>query len=50
MPGMPDKIQDHGKYMTVYVRDAEGALKIKAETWTAYLNPMAMGAHEDEHE
>ena len=39
MPGMPG-IEDKGKYMTVYVRDADGALKIKAETWNTDVNPM----------
>jgi len=46
MPGMPDKIQDHGKYLTVWVRDAEGALKVKAETWNTDVDPMAMAGHE----
>ena len=44
MPGMPGPIEDKGKYMTVYVRDKSGALKIKAETWNTDMNPMAMGA------
>ncbi len=42
MPGMPG-IEDKGKYMTVYVRDADGNLKIKAETWNTDMNPMEMG-------
>ncbi len=52
MPGMPGPIEDKGKYMTVYVRDADGSLKIKAETWNTDMNPMEMGApgHEHEHE
>ncbi len=55
MPGMPEKIQDKGKYMTVYVRDADGALKIKAETWNTDMNPMQVmggpgGEHGHEHE
>lgn len=49
-------IQDRGKYLTVYVRDAEGNLKIKAETWNTDVNPMEMmgmgppGEHEDGHD
>ena len=43
MPGMPETIRDKGKYMTVYVRDADGSLKIKAETWNTDMNPMEMG-------
>ena len=38
--GMPDPIEDRGKYMTVYVRGADGSLKIKAETWNTDMNPM----------
>ncbi len=49
MPGMPEAIKDKGKYMTVYVRDADGALKIKAETWNTDMNPMEMGGHEHSH-
>lgn len=45
MPGAADPIHDKGKYMTVYVRDAAGALKIKAETWNTDMNPMEMGSH-----
>ena len=43
MPGAPQTIEDVGKYMTVYVREADGALKIKAETWNTDMNPMEMG-------
>ena len=44
MPGAPAAIDDVGKYMTVYVRQADGSLKIKAETWNTDMNPMEMGA------
>ncbi len=44
MPGMTEAFRDTGKYMTVYVRDADGALKIKVETWNTDMNPMEMGA------
>jgi uncharacterized protein (TIGR02246 family) len=50
MPGMPEPIEDKGKYMTVYVRDAKGSLKIKAETWNTDMNPMAMGDHGHDHD
>ena len=43
MPPMPDKIEDHGKYVTIYERNEKGALKIKVETWNTDVNPMAMG-------
>jgi ketosteroid isomerase-like protein len=42
MPGMPQNIKDKGKYLTIYVRDDDGALKIKAETWNTDMNPMEM--------
>jgi ketosteroid isomerase-like protein len=44
IPGMPGMVEDKGKYMTVYIRDANGDLKIKAETWNTDMNPMEMGA------
>ena len=56
MPGAPQPINDTGKYLTVYVRQADGSLKIKVETWNTDVNPMAMGGgehergHEHEHE
>ncbi len=43
MAGMPGTINDAGKYLTIYERDAEGALKIKVETWNTDVNPMMMG-------
>jgi ketosteroid isomerase-like protein len=48
MPGMPEPVQDQGKYLTVYIRDAEGKLKIKTDIWNSDLNPMEMGAPEEE--
>lgn len=49
MPGMPDPIEDHGKYMTVYARQTDGSLKIKAETWNTDVDPMSMmGNHHGE--
>jgi ketosteroid isomerase-like protein len=43
VPGMPQNITDKGKYLTIYERDDEGALKIKVETWNTDMNPMMMG-------
>jgi ketosteroid isomerase-like protein len=50
MPGMPNEIEDRGKYLTIYERDASGALKIKVETWNTDLNPMAMMSGSQEGE
>lgn len=59
MPGMEDPVEDKGKYMTVWVRDADGNLKVKAETWNTDTDPMAMmgggehmehGEHMEPHE
>ena len=37
--------------MTVWVRDADGSLEIKAETWDTEVNPTTMkGNHGHEHE
>ena len=41
MPGMGE-IEDVGKYVTIYERDGDGALKIVVETWNTDMNPMAM--------
>ena len=41
MPGMGE-IEDFGKYLTIYERNADGQLKIKVETWNTDMNPMAM--------
>jgi ketosteroid isomerase-like protein len=43
-PGMPGPVNDKGKYMTVYERQADGSLKIKVETWNSDMNPMEMMA------
>ena len=48
MAGMTN-IQDKGKYLTIYVRDADGALKIKVETWNTDMNPMEMGGGGQDH-
>jgi len=54
MPGMPQNIEDKGKYLTIYERDGEGALKIKVETWNTDMNPMMMsdmiGGHGDDQD
>ena len=42
MAGMPGKIEDVGKYLTIYERDADGALKIKVETWNTDMDPTQM--------
>jgi ketosteroid isomerase-like protein len=39
VPGMVDTLTDRGKYVTVWKRDAVGALKIKAEIWNTDNNP-----------
>jgi ketosteroid isomerase-like protein len=38
MPNMPE-MPDHGKYLTVYERVADGSLKIKVETWNTDVMP-----------
>ena len=43
MAGMPGQIDDQGKYLTIYERNADGELKIKVETWNTDFNPMMGG-------
>ena len=44
IPGAPTPIQDQGKYVTVYQREQDGALKIKLEAWNTDLNPLAVAS------
>ncbi|HVO73993.1 MAG TPA: nuclear transport factor 2 family protein [Ignavibacteriaceae bacterium] len=39
MPNQKEPINDHGKYLTVYQKEDDGTLKIKAETWNSDMNP-----------
>jgi len=39
MPNMKEPVNDHGKYLTVYQKEDDGSLKIKAETWNTDMNP-----------
>ncbi len=39
MKGMDSPIDDHGKFMTVYEKQDDGSLKIKADTWNSDMNP-----------
>ena len=44
VPGMSETMKEKGKYMTVYIRDSSGTLKVKAETWNTDIDPMEMMA------
>jgi len=46
MPQMKEPISDHGKYLTVYKKEPDGSLKVKAETWNSDVNPW-MSMNED---
>lgn len=49
-PNMKDPQNDHGKYLTVYEKEDDGSLKIKAETWNTDMNPwmqMQQGKDQD---
>ena len=41
MPGKADPMEDQGKYLTLWEKQADGSLKIKVETWNTDINPMA---------
>lgn len=40
MQGMDKPIEDVGKYITIWEKQADGSLKIKIETWNTDSNPM----------
>ena len=55
MKGMDNPVTDEGKYLTVYQKQDDGSLKIKAEIWNTNMNPWAMmekqgGEQEEEEE
>lgn len=39
MPQMPEPVDDHGKYLTIYEKQDDGTLKVKVETWNTDMNP-----------
>lgn len=39
VPQMPEPINDHGKYMNVWVQPEEGVWKLAVETWNTDMNP-----------
>jgi ketosteroid isomerase-like protein len=39
MPGMPDPMQDAGKYLTIWEQQSDGSLKVKLEMWNADSYP-----------
>lgn len=41
-PGADKTMDDHGKYLTIYEKQKDGSLKIKAETWNTDVDPMSM--------
>lgn len=40
MEGMEKPMEDVGKYITIWEKQADGSLKIKIETWNTDKNPM----------
>ena len=43
IPSMEGPINDIGKYMTVWEKQKDGSLKVKAETWNTDSNPWMQG-------
>ena len=39
IPGMPNAMDDKGKYLTVWQKQTDNSWKIKAETWNSDNNP-----------
>ena len=48
MPNMGKPMDDHGKYLTIWEKQKDGALKIKIETWNSDVDPMSMMKMEDQ--
>ena len=42
MKGMDKKVEDKGKFVSVWTKTTDGSWKIKAEIWNTDLNPWAM--------
>ena len=40
MPNMQQPVEDQGKYLTIWEKQADGSLKIKIEIWNADTRPM----------
>jgi ketosteroid isomerase-like protein len=40
MDGMPNPVQDTGKYVTIWEKQSDNSLKIKVETWNTDTFPM----------
>ena len=40
IPGAPERIQDKGKYLTIWKKESDGSLKIVTETWNTDSYPM----------
>ena len=50
IPGMPNTMDDNGKYLTVWQKQDDGSWKMKVETWNSDNNPwMSMGDMQGEH-
>jgi uncharacterized protein (TIGR02246 family) len=51
IPGMPNTVDDNGKYLTVWQKQDDGSWKMKVEIWNSDNNPwMGMGDMQMEHE
>ena len=49
MQGMANSVKDEGKYLTIYEKQSDGTLKIKADMWNTDMNPWAeMGKMEED--
>lgn len=42
MPGMEQPMNDQGKYLTLWEKQADGSLKVKVETWNSDIDPATM--------
>jgi ketosteroid isomerase-like protein len=47
MPGMEKPMDDHGKYLTMWLKQKDGSLKVKLDTWNSDVNPASMSGTAD---
>ncbi|MDR3668514.1 MAG: hypothetical protein P4L35_16850, partial [Ignavibacteriaceae bacterium] len=42
LPNNTTEMKDHGKYLNIWQKQADGSWKLRADTWNSDVNPMSM--------
>ena len=50
IPGMPNTMDDNGKYLTVWQKQDDGSWKMKVETWNSDNNPWMSNDNMDDNQ